>query len=292
MSDIIDKIEKSRNNESYYRELGREMKEIKDRAALFFDIDGTLWNYDHYIPESTFQAVRAARKNGHYALICSGRSRSFVDDPELLSIGFDGLVCACGCHIEIGGRVVSEYLIDEDRARETIEMVRNYGLKPILEGPEFSYMDEVDFPVGDLFGDILRRDMGKKLLPIGGEQYGKWRINKFSTEATDTEAAELCYRKLEKDFQVIRHDERVSEVVPAGFDKAGGMLKACELLGIDPQNTYAFGDSENDLLMLKAAGHGIAMGNGTERAKQAADYVTSPFDADGIFLAMEHYGLI
>jgi hydroxymethylpyrimidine pyrophosphatase-like HAD family hydrolase len=70
------------------------------------------------------------------------------------------------------------------------------------------------------------------------------------------------------------------------------MLKACELVGIDPANTYAFGDSENDIDMLEAAAHGVAMGNGTDRAKAAANYVTTAFDEDGIYKGLKHFGLI
>ena len=52
------------------------------------------------------------------------------------------------------------------------------------------------------------------------------------------------------------------------------------------------GDSENDLDMLAAAAVGIAMGNGTERAKATADYVTTAFDDDGIYNGLKHFGLI
>jgi hypothetical protein len=48
----------------------------------------------------------------------------------------------------------------------------------------------------------------------------------------------------------------------------------------------------NDLDMLDFAGHGIAMGNGTAPAKEAAEYVTTDIHDDGIRRAMEHYGLI
>ena len=37
---------------------------------------------------------------------------------------------------------------------------------------------------------------------------------------------------------------------------------------------WAFGDSENDIELLQAAGTGVAVGNAMEETKQAADYVT------------------
>lgn len=56
--------------------------------------------------------------------------------------------------------------------------------------------------------------------------------------------------------------------------------------------SYAFGDSINDVEMLKHVQHGIAMGNGTKAAKEAADYITAPLHEDGIYKGLEHFGLI
>ncbi|WP_294219120.1 Cof-type HAD-IIB family hydrolase [Pseudobutyrivibrio sp.] len=264
-----------------------------EKSAVFFDIDGTLWNYEKYIPDSARLAIKKLRENGHLAFICSGRARAFIQDKDLLSLGFDGIVCSCGCHIEIDGKILYEKIIEKDFAKETIETIRKYGFRPILEGPKNIYMDDNEFGHDDPFGNILRRDVGKDLVSIGGDYYGKWVINKLSC-ATDVEADKRleCFDWLSNEYSIIAHNDNVCELVPAGHNKATGMMKACELVGIDPKNTYAIGDSENDLDMLEAAGIGIAMGNGTENAKAAADYVTTAFDDDGIYNALKHYNLI
>ena len=56
--------------------------------------------------------------------------------------------------------------------------------------------------------------------------------------------------------------------------------------------TMALGDSGNDIPMLHAADVGICMGNGTDAAKAAADYVTSAITEDGLLHAFEHFGLV
>ena len=263
------------------------------KAAVFFDIDGTLWDYDNYIPDSTRQGIKKLRENGHLTFICSGRSRAFIRNEDLLSLGFDGIVCACGCHIEIDGKLLYEKVLDEEFAKKTVEMIRSYGFRPILEGPKNIYMDEDEFNKNDSFGNVLRRDVGKDLVEIGGDYYGKWRINKMSC-ATEVEADKRieCFDRLSKYYSVIAHNDNVCELIPAGHNKATGMMKACELVGINPHNTYAFGDSENDLDMLEAAQVGIAMGNGSDRAKAAADYVTDSMYEDGIYNGLKHFGLI
>ena len=65
-----------------------------------------------------------------------------------------------------------------------------------------------------------------------------------------------------------------------------------EHLGLDSQNTIAFGDGGNDTSMIRAAGIGVAMGNALESLKQEADYITTTVDEDGILNAFRHFKLI
>ena len=65
-----------------------------------------------------------------------------------------------------------------------------------------------------------------------------------------------------------------------------------EEIGIAKEDTYAFGDSANDVEMLEFVAHGIAMGNGTDVAKNAAEFITTDIHKDGIWNGLKHYGLI
>lgn len=71
-----------------------------------------------------------------------------------------------------------------------------------------------------------------------------------------------------------------------------GILTYLEKTGIEKDEIMAFGDAENDIDMLEYAGIGIAMGNGGEDVKAAADFVTRDIDDDGIAYALQHFGLI
>ena len=77
-----------------------------------------------------------------------------------------------------------------------------------------------------------------------------------------------------------------------GINKSYGMEKYLEYVGLTRKDAIAFGDGPNDLDMLSFVGHGIAMGNGSKAAKDAAEYITTDIHEDGIRHAMEHYGLI
>ena len=107
---------------------------------------------------------------------------------------------------------------------------------------------------------------------------------------------ELCFKYnlalLKDDYDFMVHGDVAMEVVPKGYSKASGIAFVCEKLGIDVKDTYAFGDSANDVDMLEFAGVGVAMGDGTDVAKEHADYVTRGLHEDGIYHALKHFALI
>ena len=82
------------------------------------------------------------------------------------------------------------------------------------------------------------------------------------------------------------------EVVAAGASKADAVAFLRRELGIAADDVIAFGDGENDLPMLEAAGISVAMGNANEALKRAADLVTSSSDEDGVARALARLGLI
>ncbi len=259
--------------------------------VLFFDIDGTLWNYKNEISDKTIEAIRIARKNGHKCFINTGRARSFVTNKNLLGIGFDGIVSSCGTMIEYDGKVVFNRLLPVEDAIYSVDTVRKYGFKPILEGPNYSYLELSDFK-GDMYGDKLIEEMGERLRGID-EYWGLWEIQKISC-ATDVPAEKrnACYDEMSDIYDFIIHSDKVVEMVPKGFNKGVGIQKVCDLLGEDIADTFAFGDSINDKEMLIAAGVGVGMGETYHDLTGFADYITTSLDNDGIWNAMKHFELI
>ena len=82
------------------------------------------------------------------------------------------------------------------------------------------------------------------------------------------------------------------EYAKRGNTKARGMERLMEALKIPREETFAIGDSGNDLPMFAHAGTTICMGNGMDILKEKADYVTAPLLEDGIYKALKHFGLI
>ena len=65
-------------------------------------------------------------------------------------------------------------------------------------------------------------------------------------------------------------------------DKGRALLALARHLGIPAEDTVAFGDSSNDLRMLRAAGTSVAMGNAAPEVRAVCDYVTDTNDRDGV----------
>ena len=179
--------------------------------------------------------------------------------------------------------------MQREAATRTVDTVRSFGIRAILEGPEFLYMDYDEFK-DDPYGIKVMRDLNEHRKSLS-DNYGSWVISKLSCDTTGCDK-HACYKLLENDYDFVEHNDVVVEMVPKGFSKGTGIRRLCELKGIDIADTIAIGDSINDIGMFETAGFSVAMGKGASKAKEAADYVTSDLHDDGIFNALTHLGLI
>ncbi|MGN0902399.1 MAG: HAD hydrolase family protein, partial [Succinivibrio sp.] len=83
-------------------------------------------------------------------------------------------------------------------------------------------------------------------------------------------------------FAVVRSEANYLEFIPHHSTKGTALAQLCNSLGYGIENAMAFGDAENDLAMIKAAGLGVAMANGFEIVKEAADVITLSNEEDGV----------
>ena len=160
----------------------------------------------------------------------------------------------------------------------------------VLEGSRDYWIDEVGFEE-DPYVDYLRELIGEHAHVLN-EYSEDIRINKFSADIIANTDYDTIKAELSGHYDILEHAGNVVEFVPKGFSKATGIKWLCDYLKLDMADTYALGDSVNDLEMLQTVGHGIAMGNATDVVKKAAEYVTDSLFEAGVYNALSHYDLI
>ncbi|MBR3278514.1 MAG: HAD family phosphatase [Lachnospiraceae bacterium] len=105
--------------------------------------------------------------------------------------------------------------------------------------------------------------------------------------------------KIAKDLEPITGDTFVSyssnrylEFNQQGVNKGQGLLSLAEILGVDPKDTIAIGDNDNDLTMIQAAGLGCCVSNATEAVKKNSDYIAeADCDEGGVAEIIEKFVL-
>ncbi|WP_027626320.1 Cof-type HAD-IIB family hydrolase [Clostridium lundense] len=259
------------------------------KKAVFFDIDGTLYNNNIGIPESTIQGIIELKKNGHLAFIATGRARAMIPQ-KLLDLGFDGVLAACGTYVEYKNTLIYNINLSKAISNKAINTLKKYDIFCILEGPDYLYMDEGEDFKGDKFSvQAFKNQFGNKIKPITGIDH---YFNKITCKIKETNNFEAAYKIIEKDFDCIYHSSNFIELVPKGFSKVKGIEAIMKHLSIDINDTYAFGDSLNDIDMLSYVKYGIAMGNSNLEVLKTANYKTDSIENDGIYKGLKHFNLI
>ena len=110
-----------------------------NRAALFFDIDGTvLSEITKEIPASTVDALKRAHDAGHFLFINTGRTYCSVP-VELKKLPFDGYLCGCGIYFTFDEEIIFEKHLDPARGDEIADYMTKCQIDGIFEGAEDVY---------------------------------------------------------------------------------------------------------------------------------------------------------
>ena len=259
--------------------------------VVFFDIDGTIVDDDtQIIPDSAVEAVRALRKNGHFAVVNTGRPYGHID-PRVRAMDFGGWICGCGMEIYLNGRWITRACPDEELCRYVVNSVEECGMQVMYEAEDALCVDGALSTDPRIQTEVER--FGDKHLTVADiRRVPGMKFMKFVTfDAPGCRRAEFI-RQMEPWFTCIDRGNTMVEYVKKGCSKAKGVETLLKHLGISLSQTLAVVDSTYDLPMFEAAGHTVCMGEGMEALKARSEYVTDGVLEDGIAKALKHYGLI
>ena len=256
---------------------------------LFFDIDETLIPSGGAYPPGVEDALRKTKEKGHKLFINTGRVRSNVEDYIFTDV-FSGIVCGCGTHIIYEGNELLYRTLPRELCHETALLCRKCNMYALFEHKDHTCYDAElpgnnDNPLVEYF-----RRSGRKL--ITDLEDPDFVFDKF-TVWYNNRSDVLSFKEGTKEFfNLIDREGDFYEMEPRGFSKATGMQFLMDYFGCGVEDVIAFGDSNNDIEMLKKAGTGIAMGNATDELKSIASFVTDDINHDGIRNALIKLKLI
>lgn len=258
------------------------------KSIVSFDLDMTLLDHSTYkIPDSAMEALNRLRGN-FYIVLATGRdmdnyySRQYKD-----LVRADAIIHNNGTRITVGDTCLYETVMSRKLVRGILEFAENEGLAVgVTLGDDDYYTHSEHVTAHDirLWGESNRR------------YQNPWKLLEQNIRTLAYIGNPEGAGRLEKAFPELKcplfGGGKGADVMERKNSKANGLKMLCEYWGVEIGDTYAFGDSMNDMEIIEAAGVGIAMGNGVPELKEAADYVTSDIGEDGVYRACEHFHLI
>ncbi len=260
------------------------------------DIDGTLLNSRLEIPERNLHAIRAAQEKGIIFAISSGR---FPENVYVLLQDY-GLRCPIigtnGADVidENLNRLSETFIAPEAALRALKELVR-------LGSDFFMFARQAVCTSRETRKHHSELSFGDRIRALGIIYYHgpedaamlaeRGSVHKFFV--CDNVPLNQVRKALDgiPGIDLTQSSVNNIEVMPCGVDKGIGVRALADALGIPMAQVMTLGDEGNDVPMLRAAGFGVAMANGSAAARAAARYVTDTNDACGFAKAIERYAL-
>ncbi|WP_125589286.1 Cof-type HAD-IIB family hydrolase [Companilactobacillus jidongensis] len=262
---------------------------------IAFDMDNTLLDSNKMILKSSKAAVKRALSMGIKIVMCTGRPLAGVSE-YLNELGISGddqyVVTYNGAIVEsVAGRTITKHLINKSEYRRLVNYADKNGIQYYSLDPDSNvYTGNHDISrvavlqAWENHAGIFVRD--PKDLP---DDFTAAKFD-FVGEQEDLNIDEpVVISDLGEQFSVIREGTVFLAVMNKRANKGTGLRSLAEHLNILASEVMAFGDERNDIAMFDYAGTAICMKNGTNQAKEHADYITDSNVNDGISKAMDKF---
>jgi Cof subfamily protein (haloacid dehalogenase superfamily) len=248
----------------------------------YFDVDETLAIPGRGIPDELLGILARCRGRGIRLGLATGRKYDSAL-PYARAIGAEApLILYNGARIQEpgDGEILFDRKLGLQEAVSVLKLVKKHDLHVNLYLDDVIYIERetevsresaekdgvVQEPVGDLV-EFLKSEPTKLLIIGPGEKL----IDLWADFGKNPHTAE-----------VVRSEPTYLEILPAGVSKGAALREVSRLAGVPLAEIAAFGDSNNDVEMIEAAGLGVAVGNALSNVKAAADYVAAAGNGLGV----------
>jgi len=267
---------------------------------ILLDLDGTLLTSDKQISPANYAALERAQKAGVQIVPCTGR---FFDGmPQVVRELplFRYAVTVNGAQIY-------------DRERDTIlhrceiqpadaqQIYDRLDTLPVIYDcfmDGWGYMDKrsydrIDQFIADPRVNKMVKELRKPVEDFRGFMAAERKpVQKIQMFFNDMELRKTVWEQLIAEFPEMAVTSSISnnvEINAKNANKGEALRFLCRHLGLEISESMAFGDGNNDLAMIRAAGLGVAMANADEELKAEANYITDTNNNDGVAKAIEKF---
>ena len=262
---------------------------MNDKKVIFFDIDGTLfYGAKRTILPSTIFALEQLKANPNIDIYLStGRSYSTLGKLKEYEHYFTGLNLTNGQELYVNGKKVYESYVDKEIVEKMLEISEEKASPIGLITSDDILMNFLT-PVSEknfttyIRHDVTNLDHAPFDLNIPVMQIWFFAINEYVDEVIERVP----------EANVLKWGRYGADIISRDGSKANGIKKLQELFGYKSENLYAFGDGDNDAKMFDVVHTAVAMGNGSQLAKEHATFITDDIQDDGLYNALVKLGLI
>lgn len=265
------------------------------------DLDGTLLNSNKDISPGNLAALARLRERGVLMVPVTGRPSRGLPKALLALPGLRYLVTSNGATIRdmLRDEILLERHLTPRQCRTVLAHCSGFDglIREAFRGG-VGYLSQADYDL------LCTRYQGSPLLPymLDSRRVLPGTVEEFLQ--TDKSPVEELFLLTKSPEEKQRLHETLSvlpdisfadpfpndlEVLAGGLDKGVALTFLLNHLGIAPEETLAMGDGGSDRSLLQAAGIGIAMANAVPSVKEAAHWVTSSCDDDGVARALEKF---
>lgn len=249
--------------------------------VIVADIDGTLVPRHQELSKETIDTIKRIRNNGTYFGIASGRPKNelakLLDRWDKLGISNDLIIASNGCVLvdNISNKEYEYYFMSPEQIKESFEFMKPFKYNPTCAINGISYCGYYDE-----FVEISEKYIGTKVKLCESKDYHEmWQqpVGKmmFRINSEDMKKVEEYYQSHKpKNIIGFKTNPMAFEFTDPRASKGVALSNFCKLHNIDIKDAMAFGDTSNDNEMLKVAGIGVCLLNGTDDTKKCANYIT------------------
>lgn len=259
---------------------------------IALDLDNTLLNSEKEISARNERVLKALHDRGTHVVLCTGRPINAIwpyieqlglTQPDDFTITFNGGL--------VINNVTKEHMFELGMAKQDLQPLFDFVKEEHLplDVLDFAKVYELSDQPGSIYRTVLKHIefQNTPMADLPDTTFSK-AVMAIPAERLSKVIAHLP-AELKERYHAVQSQEMIMEFLPKRVDKHVGLKALLDHFGDDFSNLMAFGDADNDLGMIKAAGQGIVMANGLPEVKAAATALTDSNDDDGVATYCERY---